>query len=329
MSKQEKVNNPIQSTLESLYEKYKTLKEGEIANYIPELSKSNPDSFGICLVTVDGRVFEVGDSHKTFTIQSISKPLVFGLALQQHGRENIFKHVGVEPSGDSFNSIILDNKTTRPFNAMVNAGAIAITSLINGESESSPLDHILKKFSAAAGRKLTIDQSVFQSERRTGHRNRAIGHLMLNFGIIDENVEEILDLYFQQCSILVNCHDLAVMAATIANMGENPLTKEEVFDMAYVKDILAVMFTCGMYDFSGEWAYRVGMPAKSGVSGGLMAVVNRQVGIGVYSPPLDSRGNSCRGIKVCIDLADELGLHVFDIMNYGSSYLRAMLKTDG
>lgn len=144
---------------------------------------------------------------------------------------------------------------------------------------------------------------------------------MLNFGMIDGTVEEILDLYVQQCFVLVNCRDWAVMTATLANIGKNPLPKEWVFDTGYIEDILSVMFTCGMYDFSWEWAYRVGMPAMSGVSGGKMAVVNRQLGIGVFSPLLDSRGNSCRGTNVCIDLTEELGLRVFDVMNYGSKFL--------
>jgi len=148
---------------------------------------------------------------------------------------------------------------------------------------------------------------------------------MLNFGLIDEHVEHTLHQYFSQCSVLVSCRDLAVMGATLANMGENPLTHEEVFDVQYVKDILAVMFTCGMYDYAGEWAYRVGVPAKSGVGGGVMAVVNRQLGIAVYSPRLDARGNSVRGIKVCTDLANEFGLHAFDFMNFGSNFIRAML----
>jgi glutaminase len=326
MEQERKDQEQIQKLLVDLYDKYKTLQEGEIATYIPELGKANPNSFGICLATVDGRVFKVGDCDQNFTIQSISKPLVFGMALEQCGREELFKRVGVEPSGDAFNSIILDDKTMRPYNAMVNSGAIATSALIKGHSQTASLEYLLKKLSAAAGRPLSVDQSVFESERRTGHRNRAIGHLMLNFEMIDGNVDEILDLYFQQCSVLVNCRDLAVMAATLANVGKNPLTKEWVFDTGYIKDILSVMFTCGMYDFSGEWAYRVGMPAKSGVGGGIMAVVNRQLGIGVFSPLLDSRGNSCRGTRVCIDLADELGLHVFDVMNYGSNFLKTLLE---
>jgi glutaminase len=173
-----------------------------------------------------------------------------------------------------------------------------------------------------AGRRLSMDESVYESERRTGHRNRAIAHLLLNFDLVHEQAEAALDVYFKQCSILVTTRDLATMAGTLANMGRNPITGEHaLLDMASIKDVLSVMFTCGMYDYSGQWAYRVGVPAKSGVSGGVMAVVNRQLGIASYSPRLDEQGNSVRGIEVCVDMAKRLGLHVFDCLNVGSSFL--------
>lgn len=208
---------------------------------------------------------------------------------------------------------------------MINAGAITVSALLFQRYGDEALERLLARFSAAAGRSLKVDEAVYQSESRTGHRNRAIAHLLLNFGMVHEEVEPALDLYFKQCSILVNCRDLAVMGATLANLGKNPLTGEEVYDIEAVKNMLSIMFTCGMYDYSGQWAYRVGVPAKSGVAGGVMAVVNRQIGLASYSPRLDKRGNSCRGIDVCVDLANELGLHAFDCMNIGSSYLKAML----
>jgi glutaminase len=185
---------------------------------------------------------------------------------------------------------------------------------------------VLARFSGAAGRALSIDQAVYESERRTGHRNRAIAHLLLNFGMVSDEAEAALDVYFRQCSILVTCRDLATMGATLANMGRNPVTDEGVFDIGSVKSMLSVMFTCGMYDYSGQWAYRVGVPAKSGVAGGVLAVVNRRVGIARYSPRLDAHGNSRRGIEVCADLASRLGLHAFDCLNAGSSYLSGMLS---
>lgn len=316
----------LQELIEELHTRYASHDEGEVATYIPELSKANPADFGIAVATADGRIFETGNSDRLFTIQSTSKPFTYGMALEAHGQEKVARHVGVEPSGDAFNSIELEARTNRPFNPMINAGAITVSALLYQHYGDEALEQLLARFSAAAGRPLTIDESVYQSESRTGHRNRAIAHLLLNFDMIEDPVEPALDLYFKQCSILVNCRDLAVMGATLANLGTNPLTGEDVYDIGCVKDMLSIMLTCGMYDYSGQWAYRVGVPSKSGVGGGVMAVVNRQMGMASYSPRLDQRGNSCRGINVCVDLANELGLHAFDCMNIGSSYLQAILE---
>lgn len=315
----------LQELVDGLHKKYSPRNDGEVATYIPELGKADPEDFGICIATSDGRTFEAGDSDRLFTIQSISKPFTFGMALEAHGQEKISRHVGVEPSGDAFNSIELEKGTNRPFNPMINAGAITVSALLYEHYGDEALEQMLARFSAAAGRELSVDEDVYQSESRTGHRNRAIAHLLLNFGMIGEKVEPALDLYFKQCSILVNSRDLAVMGATLSNLGKNPVTGEDVFDIDRVKDMLSIMLTCGMYDYSGQWAYKVGVPAKSGVSGGVMAVVNRQLGVATYSPRLDERGNSCRGIDVSVDLAQELGLHAFDCMNIGSSYLKAMM----
>ena len=315
----------LQSLIEDLHGKYRSLVEGEVATYIPELGKASADDFGICLVTSDGRIFETGDCDRPFTIQSISKPFTFGMAIEELGHEKIFRYVGVEPSGDAFNSIELQGGTNRPYNPMVNTGAIAVTALLHARHGAGTLDALLARFSAAAGRPLTVDEAVYKSECRTGHRNRAIAHLLLNFDMVHQKAEAALDVYFKQCSILVTCHDLAMMAATLANMGRNPLTGKEVFDIRCIRDILSIMFTCGMYDYSGQWAYRVGIPAKSGVSGGVMAAVNRQLGMAVYSPPLDTHGNSRRGIEVCVELAARLGLHAFDWSNVGSSFLEVAL----
>jgi len=205
---------------------------------------------------------------------------------------------------------------------MINTGAITVSALLHRRYGDPTVAHILNRFSAMAGRPLSIDPDVYESERRTGHRNRAIAHLLLNFGLVHDEAEAALDVYFKQCAILVTCRDLATMASTLSNMGRNPITGEQAFiDISSIKDVLSVMFTCGMYDYSGQWAYRVGVPAKSGVSGGVMAVVNRQLGIASYSPRLDAHGNSCRGIEVCTDLASRLGLHIFDCLNVGSSFL--------
>jgi len=314
----------LQNIVENVYEQFADVNEGEVATYIPELGKANPADFGICLVTVDGQVFRAGDWQKEFTIQSICKPFAFQLALEEHGRERTLERVGVEPSGDAFNSIELDPRTMRPYNPMINAGAIAVASLIK-KGEREGVRAFVEKMQLAAGRPLRIDESVLASESATGNRNRAIAYLMLNFGIIDDDVDQTLHQYFSQCSLLVNCHDLATMAATLANMGNNPVTHQYVFDFQYVKDVLTVMFTCGLYDHAGEWAYRVGLPAKSGVGGGILGVVNRQLGIAVYSPRLDEKGNSVRGIMVCKELANQLGLHAFEFTNIGSSFMQSLM----
>jgi glutaminase len=315
----------LQYLIDDLYDKYSAIHDGKVATYIPELGKANPNDFGICLVSSDGRVFETGNCDQTFTIQSVSKPFTFGMAVEELGHEKVFQHVGVEPSGEPFNSIELELGTNRPFNPMVNAGAISVTALLHALHGRGAFEHVRSRLSAAAGRCLTIDESVYASESATGHRNRAIAHLLLNFGMVHDEAEDALDLYFKQCSILVTCRDLAVMAATLSNMGRNPLTGKGVFDPRCVKDVLSIMFTCGMYDYSGHWAYQVGVPAKSGVSGGVMAVVNRQLGVATYSPLLDAHGNSIRGIRAFTDLAARLGLHAFDIMNSGSSFLDTVL----
>jgi glutaminase len=314
----ETVPSPYPDVLKDLYSKYKSLKEGAVANYIPELAKVNPDLFSICIVTIDGQIYEVGDFDQLFTIQSISKVFAYGLALEDHGRDYVLTRVGVEPTGDAFNAIILDEQSNRPLNPMVNAGAIATTSLIKGAGATERLNRMLNMLKRYIGHDVFVDISVFTSERSTGHRNRAMAHLMLNFGMIDQNIEESLDLYFQQCAVMVNCRDLAVMAATLANKGINPITHEQAVKSSYIKDILSVMYTCGMYNFAGEWAYKIGIPAKSGVCGGIMAVVPHQMGIAVFSPPLDKRGNSVRGVKVCEELSQQLGLHLFECSGKGS-----------
>jgi glutaminase len=304
----------IAAALPDLYERYRALREGKVANYIPQLATADPDWFSISAATAGGEQFAVGDSDARFTLQSISKPFVYGLALEDHGRDRISERVGVEPTGDAFNSIIrLDDRSHRPHNPMVNAGAIAVTSCLKGGGPTERLNRVLAMFGRYLGHDdVTVDMSVFISERTTGHRNRAIAHLMVNFGMLDGSVDEALDLYFQQCSVTVTCRDLALMAATLANAGVNPVTGVRAVDPQYVRDLLSVMFTCGLYDYTGEWAYRVGLPAKSGVGGGILVVVPGKLGLGVFSPPLDAHGNSVRGVRVCEDLSRDLRLHVFD-----------------
>ena len=304
-------NSPIEQYLKQLHAKHAGLPEGRVADYIPELSKADPAWFGICIATRDGHIYEVGDTRQPFTIQSISKALTYGIALEDHGEDFVLSRVGVEPSGDAFNAISLKPDSGAPFNPMINAGAIAICGQISPVDGETRFEKILARLSAYAGRSLSPDDTVYQSESQTGHRNRAIGWMLRNFNILDEEPTEILESYFRQCAIQVTCRDLAIMGATLANQGRNPLTRERAVDQAYVNNVLSVMSTCGMYDYSGEWLYRVGLPAKSGVAGGILAVLPGQLGIGIFSPPLDRQGNSARGIKVCEDLSRDLALHLF------------------
>src|SRR5712671_3475166 len=315
-------SSPVQDYLKELHTEFGRLASGKVATYIPELAKANPNWFGICLVTMQGAVYEIGDSAQPFTIQSISKPFVYGLALEDQGRADVLARVGLEPTGDAFNSISLDPGTGRPRNPMINAGAIATAGLISGKTPQTRLKRLLEMMGTYAGRELGVDESVYRSESETGHRNRAIGHMLRNFDMITGDPTPVVELYFQQCSISVTCRDLALMAATLANRGVNPVTGKQALRGEYVESVLSVMGSCGMYDFAGEWLFKIGMPAKSGVSGGIIAVLPGQLGIGVFSPPLDSRGNSVRGIGICNELSRSLDLHVFNRPTPGSSVVR-------
>jgi glutaminase len=317
------VRSPIQTHLEAIYGRYAGLSEGTVATYIPELAKASPDWFAICLATNDGHLYEIGDSEQPFTIQSISKPFVYGLAIEDRGREAVLRRIGVEPTGDAFNAISLESGSGRPFNPMINAGAIAASSLVAGRSAEDKRARLLAVLSAYAGRALAVDEAVYDSERDTGHRNRAIVHMLRNFEIVTEDPETALDLYFRQCSVAVTCRDLALMAATLANGGVHPVSGERAIREDVVPDVLSVMTSCGMYDFAGEWVYSVGMPAKSGVAGGILAVLPGQLGIGVFSPRLDARGNSVRGVAVCKDLSTEFGLHFLRATRLSRSAIRS------
>ena len=319
--------SPVARYLHELLEELRPLDGGEVASYIPELGGADPNRFGIAVVTTDGYVFEAGDSRHEFTIQSISKPFVFGLALQHHGREHVLEHVGVEPSGNPFNAIAVDG-ANRPYNPMVNAGAIVTTGPVDGADTDARRSRLDTVFAHFAGRALAVDERVFASERATGDRNRALAYLMRSFGMLDGDVDETVDLYFRQCSLLVDSRDLAVMAATLANRGVNPMTSTRALDAECVESVLSVMGTCGMYDYAGEWAYRVGLPAKSGVSGGVIAVLPGQFGIGVFSPPLDTKGNSVRGVETCRRLATDFSLHPLRFRPHVDAAIRRSYRGD-
>jgi len=311
--------SPLQQYLEDIHAKFLSLQEGKVADYIPELSHANPDWFGITLATVDGHVYQVGDTHEAFTIQSISKPIAYGLALADHGVDRVLSKVGLEPSGDAFNSIRLHSETGQPFNPMINAGAIAVSGLIKDRNGVDRVQRLLDVVERYVGHPVSINEPVYKSELETGHRNRAIAHLLRNFDILEDDPDEVLELYFKQCSININCRDLALMGACLANNGVNPVTGVATLDNRYVHKVLSVMGSCGMYDYSGNWLYRVGMPAKSGVGGGILAVLPGQFGLAVFSPLLDERGNSVRGLRVCEEISSEFGLHLYHVARSTSS----------
>src|SRR6201989_2257564 len=243
---------------------------GAVADYIPELGKADPAHFGISLATLDGHVYEVGDTQIPFTIQSMSKPFVFALALDTLGAARVESAIGVEPSGDPFNSIRL-NADNHPFNPMVNAGAIACSGLIHEAKADGAFEYIRMALGRFAGRELDVDEAVFASESATGDRNRAIGYLLRNSAVIKDDVRKVLEVYFRQCSVLVTARDIAIMAATLANRGLNPVTGEQVMTPYAISRTLSVMTSSGMYDFAGEWIYRVGIADKSGGGGGILA----------------------------------------------------------
>ena len=303
---------PLDIFLKNIYSNVLLNKSGKTADYIPELSRANPDQFGVALASSDGYIHEIGDSLQEFTIQSISKAFAYSLALELVGEKEVNKIIGVEPSGEAFNSIRFQNDN-RPFNPMINAGAIACTALICSVEKSKAFKKIQKIMSDFAGRNLSLDEKVFKSENATGDRNRAIAWLLKNNKIIKTNVEQSLVTYFKQCSLLVSARDLATMGATLACNGINPVTKKRVISVENALKTMSIMVSSGMYDYSGEWVYRVGFPAKSGVGGGIIAALPSQFGLGTFSPPLDRQGNSVRGIEVCKRISSYYNLHILEI----------------
>ncbi len=300
----------IKELVRELHQKYASFTEGTVASYIPELAKANPNHFGISVVDIDGEVFEIGDCSQKFTIQSAINPIIHGLALEHVGPDTVEHRIGLEPSGNPFNSISLAERTRGPENPMINAGAICLTDMIRGENPTQRLSEVLSAVERYAGEELGVDMLVYSSEKLTGHRNRAIAEFLVNFGLLHNPPEQVLDLYFQQCSISLNCTQLATVAATLANRGLNPRTGILAVAPDYLRHILSVMFSCGMYEITGQWAYDVGLPAKSGIGGGLFAVVPGCMGVAVYSPPLGRGGATARGVKVLRELSDRLNLHL-------------------
>jgi glutaminase len=302
--------SPVSDVLTRLHAKVVAQTEGHVAEYIPELARVDPNLFGIAISTLDGVVYTAGDADRPFTIQSVSKPFAMALAIEDRGLEELLSAVGVEPTGDPFNAVTLEEGTGRPLNPMVNAGAIVTSALVACTDPEQGSERIVSGLSAFAGRELDVDEGVLRSELETADRNRALAYLMRSMGALQVDVEVALQVYCRQCATLVTARDLAVMAATLANGGRNPITGQQVVHPDVVMYVLSVMLTCGLYDFSGEWMFRTGMPAKSGVGGGITVVLPGELGIGTFSPRLDRQGNSVRGVAACEALSQQFGLHV-------------------
>lgn len=289
-------------------------KEGKVATYIPELGKADPNTLGICITTLHGEEYFGGDYETKFTIQSISKVITLMLALLDNGRDRVFSKVGVEPTADAFNSIItLETKNTqKPLNPMINAGAIATVSLIEGKNSEESFNRILNFTRKITGNPdININKDVYNSEKATGHRNRALAYFMKSTGVIETDVEEVLDVYFKQCSMEATCKDIARIGAMLANDGVLPWSGERIIPRHVARIVKTIMVTCGLYDASGQFAVEIGVPAKSGVGGGILAAVPGRMGIGVLSPALDARGNSIAGLKALEELSKELDLSIF------------------
>jgi glutaminase len=304
----------IQQAVDGAYAKFRNLKEGKNADYIPALAKVDPNLFGIAVVTADGKVYAAGDVKTEVSIQSISKVFTMAQVIQEQGLESVETRIGVDATGARFNSIIAVEGvrtvvgTGAPeMNPLVNPGAISATSMVRGSTADEVWSKIIGFHNDAAGRQLTVLQDVYKSESDTNQRNQAIGALMLAYGYIKNNWQQAVDLYTRQCSIGVNARDLAMMGATLAAGGRNPVTGKQVMDAGKVPGVLAVMATAGLYDDSGKWLYHTGLPAKSGVGGGIVAVSPGKFGIAVVSPPLDDAGNSVRAQRAIADISNALG----------------------
>jgi glutaminase len=298
----------IEMAIDNAYTKYQNLQEGKNADYIPALAKVDPKIYGIALVTTDGKVYTTGDVTSEVSIQSISKVFTMAKVIEERSPKAIEDNMGVDATGQVFNSIVaIEQYKGGEMNAMVNPGAITATSMVSGKTRDEIWNKILSFQSDFAGRPLKVIQEVYQSEAATNQRNQAIGRLMYAYGHIKENPDQATDIYTEQCSVGVNAKDLATMAATLANGGKNPVTGKQVMKVENVPDVLAVMATAGLYDDSGKWLYHTGLPAKSGVGGGIIAVSPGKFGIAVVSPPLDAAGNSVRAQKAITDISNALG----------------------
>lgn len=311
--------------IEEMYWSTKANTEGKVASYIPQLARASPDSWGVSICTIDGQRFSIGDVTIPFTLQSCSKPLTYAMALDTLGPDVVHKYVGTEPSGRNFNELVLDDNM-KPHNPMINAGAILVCSLLKSLDKpemtlAEKFDYVMNFFSRLSGNEaLAFNNAVFLSEREAADRNYALGFYMREHKCYPEkaNLRECMDFYFQCCSMEANCDLMSVMASTLANGGICPITDEKVLRPDSVRNVLSLMHSCGMYDYSGQFAFKVGLPAKSGVSGAMLIVVPNVMGICVWSPPLDPLGNSCRGLQFCEELIQRFNFHKYDNIRYAS-----------
>lgn len=319
------MHSPIPSYLDEVLQSVAVDRTGVLANYIPELAEVDPERLGASIAMVDGELYASGDTDSLFTIQSISKPFVYALALADRGFERVLDKVGVEPSGEPFNEISLEDSSGRPLNPMINAGAITTHSLVGTETmnPAERMERVISGLSAFAGRSLDVDEAVYSSEIEHAHRNLAIAHMLRSHDILTENPTGVVEGYTRQCSLLVTVQDLAMMAATLANYGIQPVTGEQVVPKTVVRQVLSVMFTCGMYNAAGDWATQVGIPAKSGVGGGIIGAVPGQLGLATFSPRLDVHGNSVRGVSLFERFSSDMGMHVMNIPTVARSAIRA------
>ena len=305
-------------------------ESGAVADYIPVLAKADPDQLGIAITTVTGRTYTSGDAETEFTIQSMSKPFAYATALTDLGSERVGKVVGIEPSGEAFNELSLEKDSKRPKNPMINAGALAVHQLLCGREGSwkARMERSVDFFSMLAGRKLSVNEEMLESEMETAHRNLALAHMLAAYDILQHPPLEVVRGYTAQCAIMVNTKDIAMMAAVLAGGGINPVTGEQVVPRWVVRRVLAVMATSGMYDEAGEWFTEVGIPAKSGVSGGILGALPGQIGMAAFSPRLNEHGNSVRGIKLFRKLSADMAFHLMDAEPFGSRSLRGVRDVD-
>lgn len=322
------MESPVLSYLREVHAELAQLRDGTPYSVGPSSAEADPDDFGIALATVDGHIYEVGTTRTDFSLQSISKPLSYGLAIADLGMEAVDAHVDVEPSGDPFNELSSNPETGRPANAMINAGAIAVASLIKGSGGRSPIQRIEHTYSEFAARKLRSNGHEYRAERARSDRNHGLAYLLSSAGVIEGDPTKALETYLRQCAVRVDTRDLAMIAATLAAGGTNPVTGAEVLPYEAVERMLSVMMTSGMYDDAGDWATSVGMPAKSGVGGGIIAVLPGQVGLAVYSPLLDKHGNSVRGAAACRRISSDLQMHFVRSARVGRSAIKSSHTID-